>query len=131
MHPPPVPRQEKVKLIGAFAGALALGLVVLLIVNQTNSNKNAIEKGCILLNNAILKSQAETERKGSPTAILIKVILDDASPARQAEFVAAVKREQQRGSPLLVPCKVLANDPGRIKAVPIHTTTVDRPPQVP
>jgi hypothetical protein len=116
---------SKFKLAGAIAGALALGLVVYLIVSQVNSNKVAIEKGCILLNNAVIRSQAEAQREGSTTAVLVATIMDHASQERKLQFAAAVKRDKEQGNPLVVPCETLADHPDQIRAVPsLRTTTI-------
>lgn len=119
---------EKVKLVGALCGALALGLAIFLIVSQIQTNKLAIEKGCILLNNAIVRGQGEAARKESSTGILIATIMEGASKERQIAFAAAVKREQKRGNPLVVPCDIVADHPDTITAIPIpaQTTTVPK-----
>lgn len=118
----PISAKEWVQLGGAILGALALGLVVLLVVNQIQSNKQAIEKGCVLINNVVIKSQRGSARPDSSTAILVKTILENASPERRAQFAAALKRETNRSNPLLVPCAAVADDPEQIEAIPITTT---------
>lgn len=118
---------EKWRLAAAILGALTLGLSIYLIAAQVHSNKLAIEKSCVLLNNAILRSQAQATKQGSSTAILVGIILRKGTEQEVADFFAATEREKTVANPILVKCKKVADDPDQIKADPIRTITAPPP----
>lgn len=107
---------EKWRTVAGVLGAALIGLVVYLAISQILSNKQAIEKGCILLNNAIVRSQAEADRKGTPSSVLVAIILDEASEQRKVELAAAIARQRKQGNPIVVPCKKLSDHPEQIRA---------------
>lgn len=114
---------QKWRRVAAVLGALALGLAIYLIVVQVHSNKLAIEKSCVLLNNAILRSQSQAVKPGSSTAILVRIILRNGTQQEVANFFAATEREKTAANPILVKCGKVADDPDQIKADPIRTVT--------
>lgn len=94
-----------------LSGAL-LVFIVLSVTGNISKNSTAIEKGCILLQNTLIKA---TQPQPS-SKVLLKSIVNHMTPAERAAYAEKKKEDNPRA--LFVDCKKLANDPGKIKAVP-------------
>lgn len=112
-------------LAAIMLGALALGAA-----NRIIANTAAIKVSCIQLNNAVIKSQREAARKGSPTFIAMAILLKRATPAERQAFNAAVTRQARDGSPLIVDCNRIAANPDDIEAVPLAPPTPEQTPPI-
>jgi uncharacterized protein YgbK (DUF1537 family) len=89
-----------------------------LLGSQVFTNSSAIEKGCVLLNNKINESAAQSADPNSQTAVLIGTIV---RVMTEEEF-----RRLQKAPPMQLPpvnCKQVADDPESIRAEPTVTVT--------
>jgi hypothetical protein len=103
------------------AGFLACILIVLAVVldveDRSNKNRVAIEKGCVLLNNAIVQSGAAG---GGPSKVLVAEILRNAVQHHRAYVVINYKDALKKTKRLtLVNCDEVAKHPDRIHAEPL------------
>jgi hypothetical protein len=114
--------------VGFLAAIAVLATVVFIIVDRQSQNRRAIEKGCILLNNAIIQSQAGASK--GPTAILVKEILRNAAEDGR-QYVVQNYTEAVKKNPTVIPiinCKAVAKHPDVIKALPLKPSQPKRPP---
>lgn len=101
----------------AICSVIILALVVVVVFDRTHKNREAIEKGCILLNNAIIRS---SQAPPSPaTKILIEAILSQAPQATVVRYKAA-SHERPPSIITLVDCHAIAQHP--------ETINPERPP---
>jgi hypothetical protein len=124
-------------LIGlVFAIAALVTINYALAHRQTNTegitarNSLAIEKGCTLLNNAIIRSS--TSADSGPSQVLVNEILRNAIQHGRSWVVIEFK-QASRKHPTVIPvinCDQVAKDPSRIVALPIHPPRVKPPPHV-
>lgn len=108
------------RLIAVVCAALALGAVTMAVYTRITQNKTAIEKSCILLNNAILQGQAQAAKPGSSTNVLVESIVGHMTGAERQSYRQALTREA-KGPPQgvqPVDCEKVADDPDKIKATP-------------
>lgn len=115
----------------AYGAMLALivfiGIVVVVVVRSgqtreiATKNQEAIEKGCTLLNNAIITSTQAQADPESPTSALITGILE-VIPKKYVILYA----ERSKKNPFVVPlinCRRVAEHPEDIRAVPVKKPT--------
>ena len=139
------------RLVGAICAAIIFGTIVGIVANkvitsdqtatsakhQAESNKDAILKSCVLLNNAIIQSNQASQQprqngKKNSTQILVTIILRNATTEERRQF-----REASRDRPGLdlIPCKTVADNPDSIVALPRPQATpnnnVDRTRRIP
>lgn len=109
-----------------IAVIIFVGIAVAVTVNSGDAkqiakkNREAIEKGCILLNNAIVNSTRAQADPESPSAALIAGIL-----AVIPRKYVILYTERTKKNPFVVPlvdCKAVAEHPEAIQAVPAKTT---------
>lgn len=120
---------------GALLALIAFSMVVYVIADRQSRNRLAIEKGCILLNNAIIRSSTASSNPRSPSTILVREILTEAVQNNRGYVVKEFQAATRRG-PLVIPlidCKKVADDPGNIKAIPLHAPVhpIVRPARIP
>jgi hypothetical protein len=84
---------------------------------KIDNQKVALEKGCILLNNAIIQSSQVTPRPQSASAVLVESILKRMTPEERQRYKDALKNAKK---PIikLANCKQLAQHPDSIRATP-------------
>jgi len=107
------------RTIALFIGVIVIVAIIYDVADRANKNKLAIEKGCILLNNAIIKSSASQTDPHSPSVPLIQGILATIPKKYVDEYLV-----RSRQNPTVVPlidCKKVADHPGDIKAEQIPT----------
>jgi hypothetical protein len=108
---------------GAIAAVATIAVVVFFIVRGQQQNRQAIEKGCILLNNKIIESQSQG---GQSTGLLIAEILRLAAANGDKDVILKYKKLSQ-GHPITLAtlnCKKVAQHPDSIKAIPQHPAPV-------
>lgn len=107
------------RTIGLVLSVIAAMVVVFIIVNRVNKNTTAIEKGCVLLNNAIVKSST-TGAAGQPkaTRILLESIIRNMTPEEKKAYNEALRQPPDLSS-FLVDCVKVAKHPEKIKALQI------------
>lgn len=104
-----------------FVGFIAvLAAVVYSLQDNAERNHDAIRKGCILLNNAIVESSRATG--GKATADLIRVIERLMSPGELRQYKIDARAQGHTTIIKLVRCDVVANHPDRIRAIPAPGT---------
>lgn len=99
---------------GALLALVAFGIIAVILLENQNRNREAIRKGCILLNNAIIRSSTASSQPA--TRILVTEILRQASPQTVADYKAALAKQGPTIIPL-VDCDQVANHPDAIKAI--------------
>lgn len=132
---PPSGRRLKDRMAAITPLLLAIAVVLLIVaavlstislrtLDKVDSNEFrvkrqtvALEKGCILLNNAIIQSSQITIRPKSASAVIVESIVRQMTPDERRRYVEASK---QAGPPIidLADCKKLAKDPDKIVAIP-------------
>lgn len=87
------------------------------ILDRTARNRVAIEKSCVLLNNAIIRSGAAG---GGPSRILVDEILRNARQHHREFVIVQYKDALGKTKQVqLVNCEQVAKEPGDIKADPL------------
>lgn len=105
-------------IIVSFVGCIAVlcGVVYTLAYNA-EQNRLAIEKGCVLLNNAIVRStQAAVDPNGASAALVAGILR-----VIPKEFVEQYE-ERVKGQTTVVPlidCENVADHPEEIRAIPL------------
>jgi hypothetical protein len=109
---------DKWRTIAAILAAVLLGVIVLTVVNSIQNNQLAIEKSCILLNNAVTRSLSMPNES---TRQLVAEIVDSMDSSERERYLAAVAREQRdrEDNPLTVDCEKVAEDPDSIRAIQV------------
>lgn len=101
------------RTIALVIGTAILAAVIASIVVKANRNHEAIEKGCILLQNTIVKSQTPMPS----TKVLVKALIDNMTPAQRQQYAAAKTHDDP--NVLFVNCSKLADHPEDIQAIPL------------
>jgi hypothetical protein len=110
--------------VGFAAFILILAFVAWDFTRESRQNKVAIEKSCVLMNNAIIRA---TTNQGKSSKVLVDEILRNAREHHRGYVIVNFKKAQG-GDPnhtvrlLLVDCEEVAQHPGGIKAEPIPGT---------
>lgn len=104
------------RTLSVILSGVTAALVVFVVTTNIASNREAIEKGCIVLNNTIIKSQQQAQIPGTPTYELVQIILSQASPSQLRKLDTAVIEEERKGSPLAINCVRIAHHPEEVKA---------------
>lgn len=117
---------DKWRTVAFILGAFLLGTVVLVVVNRINNNSLAIEKGCILLNNVVIRSGAAGQSTGPRADInrlLTSEIVDKMTPAERDRYFRLRQEvaKQAREEPLVIDCQRVADDPDSIRAIQLQT----------
>lgn len=109
------------RTVAVIAGAVILGLVVLIVSTAISRNNQAIEKSCILLNNVVIRSGANGQQNTS-TKLLIGKLVDQLSPAELERYREFRREEQENRSkrPLTVDCEKVADHPDSIRAIQVE-----------
>jgi hypothetical protein len=107
--------------VSAVLACILLGVVVLAVLNAISSNKEAIEKSCILLNNVVIRS---TGQPPDPSLqLLINEIVQDMDSQTRTRYRELQRLEQQQNReepPLTVDCEKVAQDPDSIRAIQVE-----------
>lgn len=101
------------RTVALVVGTGVLAAIIATIGSNVGRNNQAIEKGCILLQNTVissLKPQPSTE-------VLLAVIVAHMTDEEYKRYLAA-KGEDDPGF-LLTNCSELARNPEKIKAIPV------------
>lgn len=105
------------RTIGFVLSIIILFAIVLDVLDRAQKNKIAVEKSCVLLNNAIIRSGAAG---GGPSRILIEEILRNAQQHHRAYVVVQYQNALKQTRQLtLVNCQEVARNPENIKADPL------------
>jgi hypothetical protein len=116
-----------VRTLALILAVVAMTVGVFILVNQVskntddlNQNTQSIEKGCILLQNAIVKATAPPPAGSPPdaTQVLVGSILKRMTPAERKRYKDAAS-QPPRLLDVLVDCKKVAQNPDSIRAVPV------------
>lgn len=121
------------RTIGLVIGIVVIAAVVTTVVNRVNRNNEAIEKGCILLNNVIVESTKASNpgaqnsdpkkpKKPSSTQILVQAIVRNMTTEERAQYQQALERQKEQGNQpfiKLADCHKIAEHPDDIRAIPI------------
>lgn len=104
-------------LFGAVVAVMVFGFVIYTVVDRQKQNRQAIEKGCILLNNAIISSTTVAGDPKSASAALVQGVLE----VIPAKYVRLYKQRVGAGQPVipLVDCEKVADHPEDIQAIPL------------
>lgn len=104
--------------LALICGVVTLSIVVYTLSSRAEQNRLAIEKGCILLNNAVIRSsQAAADPKGASAALIAGVL--KVIPDRFVRQYATRSRGVRTVVPL-VDCERVAEHPEEIRAVALE-----------
>lgn len=104
----------------AIAALAVFATAVYAIADEANKNRQSIEKGCILLNNAIVQSSATASDPKSPSSALIAGIMRVIPP----QYVKLYETRLKKQGPTILPlinCRKVADHPDAIRAIPLRS----------
>jgi hypothetical protein len=113
---------------GALLALTAFAIMVGVLYDRSQQNKQAIEKSCILLNNAIVRSTKAQTDPDSPSIPLVRGILA-VIPRKYATEYAVRSRTNMTVIPL-IDCHTVADHPEDIHAEQLPSVSA-LPPRIP
>lgn len=120
------------RTLGVFLSVVVLIAFAAVLLDNQRKNRQAIEKGCILLNNAIIKSS--TAGSNAASRVLVKEILRNAEQHGRFYVTAGYERAiAQQGQTFiaLIPCGKVAHDPESITAIKLPPPAAPVPVRIP
>lgn len=112
--------RRRAATLGFTGFIIVMAAVVYSLEFSAQKNHEAIKKGCILLNNAIVES-SRSAVKDPATRILLASILKHLTPQQLQAYKVAVHHRPPT-IVKLVRCDIVANHPDQIRAIPAPGT---------